>query len=395
MPELDTRFRNLSRVPAPDLWPDIERRTPRPEPVRSRAMVIGVALVLAGAGVAVVASAFLGDDPRRPRPAQTAPSPPAPVEPIVDVTLPIKFPASVVYGEGSVWVAARANDGTSTGTVYRVDPDTAEIVAEIPVSAVPTWVTGGGGMEVADGTLWVAGSGGPIGLIRIDTATNQVTGEFPVGGRFPADVAVDDYGVWVSVFVRDGDQQAMELLRVDPVTGLDEARIPLESEYAREVLAVDGAIWVHEHLTHGSVVGASILTRIDPKTEQIVASVPVGSPATLVTQGDRYIWASTWRADAGHLLARLDPHTNELTKIPSENLEFVISVGEGGIWGVARRGEDLFAERGGIVRFDPVTNHVDAGVALEGSPIAIAVAPGSVWVVHYEQGVTRIELRPA
>lgn len=400
MTDLKRKFRSLDRVRGPDLWPDIETREPRSMPEHGRVRkvaVAAVALALAAAGAVLAARAFLGDVPGRQRPAQPAPSPPAPVELVVDVTLMIRWPSSIVYGEGSVWVAASANDGTGAGTVYRIDPDSAEVLAEIPVATVPGWETGGGAMEVAEGAVWVAGGGSSRNLVRIDPATNRVVQEISLEGKSLGDVTVDDHGVWVSVFVREGDppRERMDLVRLDPGTGAEEARIRLESEYAREVLAVDGTIWVHEHETHGSVVGASVLTRVDPLTNQIVASVPVGSPATSVTEGDGFIWATTWTSEEGNLLVRLDPRTNELIRIPSENLEFVIDVGEGGIWGVARRGEDLFGERGGIVRFDPVTNRVDAGARLEGGTIAIAVAHGSIWVVHYEEGVTRIELRPA
>jgi hypothetical protein len=321
------------------------------------------------------------------------------VEPAVDVTIPIEWPASVVYGEGSIWVAASANDGTGAGSVYRIAADTAEIQAEIPVASIPTWVTGGGGMELSNGSLWVVGGGGRTGLVRIDTSTNAVTGEFPVGGAFPADLAIDEHGVWVSVFVRDGGdppKEQMHLVRFDPVTGAEEARVALESEYAREVLAIDGTIWVHEHETHGSVVGNSVLTRVDPETERVVASVPLGSSSTSVTEGDGFIWATTWTSEEGNVLGRLDPQTNEVIRIPSQTLEFVIDVGEGGIWGVARDGPNLFGNRTGVARFEPVAGRVDAtSGALGGGPIALAVAPGSVWVAHYEAGVTRVELRPA
>jgi streptogramin lyase len=114
----------------------------------------------------------------------------------------------------------------------------------------------------------------------------------------------------------------------------------------------------------------------------------------VVTEGDGFIWAPAWTAEDGNLLLRVDPQTGEVATFPSEPLEFVIDIGEGGVWGVARRGQDLFEGRGGIVRFDPVTGGVDAGVGIDAGTIALAVAPGSVWVIHYEEGVTRVELRP-
>jgi hypothetical protein len=80
--------------------------------------------------------------------------------------------------------------------------------------------------------------------------------------------------------------------------------------------------------------------------------------------------------------------------LPSHSLDFLVDVGEGGLWG---RGLDQASGRIGIVRFDPVTGRIDASVELgeRRNPIDLAVAPGSVWVATYKEGVTRIELRPA
>ena len=397
MTDLDTKFRGLDRVRGPDLWPDIEVREPRPMPEGGRRVAAAaVALALAAGGAVLAARTFLGGDRPVERPARPAATPPAPVDPVVDVTLPIEWPSSIVYGEGSIWVAASANDGTGAGTVYRIDPGTAEILAEISSPVVPGWETGGGAMEVSGGDLWVAGGVGTGGrLVRIDAETHTLVDDIRVPGRFLGDVAVDEHGVWVSVFLRDGDDEAIDLVRLDPVTGSEEARIRMESSYAREVLAVDGTIWIHERRTHGSIVGGSVLTRVDPETEQIVTSVRLPVQTWMVTEGSGFIWAPIYDAEENNVLARLDPHTNELTTLLAENLEFQIAVGEGGVWGVARGGPDLFGERSGIVRYEPVAGRVDALVPVDGSPIALAVAPGSVWVIHYREGVTRVELRPA
>ena len=250
MADLDDRFRRLERMTGPDLWPDIEGRVPRsmPDPGPGRKVaVVAVAMLLAAGGAAVAIRAFAGGEPIRP--ATRSPTPAPPVDPVVDVTLPIKWPSSIVYGEGSIWVAASANDGTGGGTIYRIDPDTAEILAEIPVVAVPGWETGGGAMEVTDGAVWVAGGGSSRNLVQIDVATNVVVQEIAVEGTSLGDVAVDDLGVWVSVFVQDGERERIDLVRLDPTTGAEEARIPLESEYGREVIAIDGTIWVHANET--------------------------------------------------------------------------------------------------------------------------------------------------
>lgn len=383
----------MSRVPAPDLWPDIERRTPRPEPVRSRATVIAVALVLAAAGVAVVASAFLGDKPRQTRPAQPAPSPPAPVKPVVDVTLPIKWPASVVYGEGSVWVAAWVEE-TDGNLLYRIHPDTGEIQAEIPVPSIPGWETGGGGMVVANGSLWIAGymeQGDQAALLRIDPTRGAVADEIPLGGSFAGEVAVDEQGVWVTVFAGP----SVQLVRLDAATLTEELRIDLDSDWAREILAVEGTVWVRVYARSDEPDGPRrLLVRIDPQTGEIVQRVELPRSVTSVTVGDGVIWATGWTRSTGNGLVRLDPLTGSTEVLPSGSLDFIVEFGEGGFWG---RGTAEPTGRQGIVRFDPITGRIDASVELERplNLIDLTIAPGSVWVATYEEGVTRIELRPA
>jgi hypothetical protein len=324
-------------------------------------------------------------------------TPPRPVKATLDITLPIEWPVSIAYGEGSIWVAASANDGTGSGTVHRIEPDSGRVQAVIPVKAVPGWDSGGGSMEVNDGSVWVAGGGSTRRLSRIGTATNRVTQEMAIQGRFLGDVAVHDGDVWASVFVRrttDPWSGGIDLVRLDPASGLETARIPLDAEYGRDVLASGGSIWVHLRETRQSVVGASVLARADPATGRIVDSVSVGSPATSLTQTEDAIWITTWRSGEGNLLMRLDPHSGEVETLPAGTLETLVTPGAGGLWG---RGRDVEGRRTGVVRFDPVSAQVDTSLPLPRglAPFALAVAPSSVWITQYEEGVTRIDLRPA
>jgi len=78
--DLDERFRALGRTRAPELWPEVQARPPRPLPPtpRGRQVATGViALAVAVAGFVVAVTAFRGEAPvARQTP---APFPPAPV----------------------------------------------------------------------------------------------------------------------------------------------------------------------------------------------------------------------------------------------------------------------------------------------------------------------------
>ena len=110
--------------------------------------------------------------------------------------LPTNGDGALATSEGSLWQA-----GVATQTIYRLDPKSGRILAEIPIGVVPQQLT------AADGSLWV---GSPSGRVtRIDMATNTITGTFQVNG--PAPAAAAGYG---SVWITDTTKAA--LLRVQP-----------------------------------------------------------------------------------------------------------------------------------------------------------------------------------
>jgi YVTN family beta-propeller protein len=103
---------------------------------------------------------------------------------------------ALAVGGGSVWVA-----GSTTQTIYRYDPTSKQLLAEIPVGVVAKHLTAG------DGSLWVSSDSGWV--TRIDMATNTVVGSFQASGRGSA-VAVGLGSVWIV------DTANAILLRIQP-----------------------------------------------------------------------------------------------------------------------------------------------------------------------------------
>ena len=106
-----------------------------------------------------------------------------------------------------------------------------------------------------------------------------------------------------------------------------------------------------------------------------------------------YAWpaaaeAGLWALD-GRTIKSIDPATGEvLDTWEISNTGDAAAVGEGGVWFLDP------SHRGAVHRFDPATGLVDVSVKLDrdSTPIAIAVAPRSVWVLNYEGTVTRVAL---
>jgi len=191
-----------------------------------------------------------------PAPAETSePTPALPASADVVETFQVGVDVrSVVYGDGSVWVAASNNDGTFAGRILRIDPETHEMQADIPVEMIPTWEVGGGAMVVADGSLWVTGAldrpgafndpggGADTAVIRIDASTNEVVQTFTFGGEVGADLTFLDGDLWVLLFGDETVDHAMEVVRVDPETGDVLARFQLDANWAHTLVAVDGRL---------------------------------------------------------------------------------------------------------------------------------------------------------
>ncbi len=221
---------------------------------------------------------------------------------------------SVVYGEGSVWVAASNDDGSFGGRIVRIDPVTHEVQATIRVEAIPDWEVGGGAMVVEGGSLWVTGGleapgnfddpggGSEAAVVRIDTATNEVVETFVLGGAFGADLTFLDGELWVLLFGDESVDNAMEVARLDVSTGEVVDRFRLAANWAHTLVAADGRL-ITIVGGHDAVNVGGRLVEIDPVTGA-VSGIEFPTPSHTLTpvvwHGE--VWIST---EPG--FARFDP----------------------------------------------------------------------------------------
>jgi virginiamycin B lyase len=217
-------------------------------------------------------------------------------------------------------------------------------------------------MAVRAGDLWVAGDN-PTWVTRWVTPTNPMTRQTPTIAlpAAPTRLAVTEDAVWV---LTPGDAS---VARIDPATNQVVATIPVGR--APSGLAVGaGAVWVSRH-SDGTVA------RIDPATNQVVATIPVGRAPGAVTVTGGAVWVAL--PDNGGLV-RIDPASNRSTVVRiARCCAGELAAGEGALW-VANRGD------GTLVRVDPGTGRVAARVLLprttEQRPHQVAVGDGAVWV---------------
>jgi DNA-binding SARP family transcriptional activator/streptogramin lyase len=218
---------------------------------------------------------------------------------------------AVVAAGGSVWVSSR--DG-----LFRINPNTNRIVARLDLI--------GGPLAFGFLNVWVSTLNNR--LVRVDLARNKVVAAIRVDSGatdWVNELAIGFGSVWLA----RADEHT--LLRVDPATNRIVARIHgFGSSYSGMPIAVgEGAVWAlrftGDHMT---------LFRVDPSKNMVVARIPVGGrgaspPAGTVAVGAGSVWTGNWDST----LSRIDPRSNKVIavyKLPSvpQNVTF----GEGSLW---------------------------------------------------------------
>jgi DNA-binding SARP family transcriptional activator len=256
-------------------------------------------------------------------------------------------PVALAIGHGSIWVA-NADDGT----VSRIDPDRREVVRTIGIGAPAI------DLAVAADAVWVAnGSDGTVSRIDPDAdavvETIDLRGSSELAWNSIYGIDADDDSVWIA-------SGPHHVVRIDPATNeplasIDVGRVPLGVALGGE------ALWV--------VTTAERAVRIEPHTNTATAEVPVGYPVAL-TAGTQAVWVS----DSLGQVWRINPHTGTVTQ--------TTPVGRG-LVGLCATDAALFAANntdGTVVRIDAEDGRVLGIVPIGHAPTDVAAWRHEVWV---------------
>jgi hypothetical protein len=150
---------------------------------------------------------------------------------------------------GPQGVAVNANGGwvgvPNAGAVFRIDPETHQVVAKVETSTSPC-----GGIAIQADAVWVSSCFDDRKAIRIDPATNSVVAEIDIGGENGGAVIVDGYP-WFPV--------ANRLVRVDPATNAVDKVVQLDEVRFKgfgSVVAFD-AVWIGGVGGEGAIGGVA------------------------------------------------------------------------------------------------------------------------------------------
>lgn len=260
-------------------------------------------------------------------------------------------PADVSADADYVWVANRGDD-----TATQVDPTTNEVVGTAsPGTSVAGLAAGAGGVWIGDSRREK--------LVRLDPASRSVAGSIRLaagpevfGESTTNPVAVGHGAVWVA-------RAAGEIARVDPES--DEVVATISVGNAPVAIATGaGGVWIADEVDN-------TVARIDPSANAVAAVTPVGQGPTAIAVGEGAVWVANTQDDT---VARIDPDTAAVTTTISVGRRPTgVAAGGGAVW-VAN------SLSGTVSRIDPETNRIEATVEVGEAPQGVTVAHGLVWV---------------
>jgi streptogramin lyase len=185
-------------------------------------------------------------------------------------------PFGLAYGAGSVWIADR-----SLNTLGRINPRTSRVVKKIKIGFSSY------GVAFGAGSVWVTSE--TDGTVRrVSPKKNRVTAKIRVG-RTPNGVVYAFGSIWVADLGRG------TLFRINVKTNCVTKKINVAK--ADWITRSSDALWISSE--------AGEITRVDPASGTIVATIPVGANPL----GSAWINGELWvpNIDDG-TISIVDPH---------------------------------------------------------------------------------------
>jgi virginiamycin B lyase len=268
---------------------------------------------------------------------------------------------------------ARAQSDSALSRV-RVPLEQLPITARVNVPSSADW------MAFGFGSVWVDNYR-PDRVSRIDTATNRVTADIPIGRNGCLGIVTSTDRVWVATC---GDGVMNE---IDPRTDSIVRRIPLPIKRGREgaFAFADGSFWIPDNVTDSA---SSTVVRVDARTGATLGRIATGARSDVIVAGFGSIWVAS---SAEGIVVRIDPSAGAgrvVARIPVGKSPKFMSAGEGALW-VQNRAD------GSVSRIDPSTNREVARIEAHAPTPAgdISAGGGAVWLAVDGKPVTRIDPR--
>ena len=236
-------------------------------------------------------------------------------------------------------------------------------VTEIPIAgATGRWRR----IAIGEGAVWVADNVSQS-IYKIDPQTNRVVitipADFFANNEKEGEIGAGEGAVWAIT----GSGADAVLRRYSPQNGTEQAAIPLPSPSARGVVVAFGSVWI------AGTTGVE-LYRIDPATNQIIATIDLHARPVALSSGE----GSVWVRQIDGTVQRIDGHSGTLLATfatdAADNMGD-IAVGGGFVW--------VNSNSAPLLQIDPRTNSQRSRYASptgEFMGYTIAYGGGSLWL---------------
>jgi virginiamycin B lyase len=219
--------------------------------------------------------------------------------------------------------------------------------------------------EFAVAAEWLAFTDGPLvgdrkSLYHVDAKKNEL-GSAVASLNSPCGGLVSAFSsLWIPTC---GDQTVS---RIDPKTWKVTATVSSGTGAAKPAIAATAdSVWILSD-------NKTTLSRIDPEQNSVVAELRLGAGCNSVTFGEAALWVT---CPSENRVVRVDPEKNLVDKrIEVSGQPLALAIGETSVWVYCKKD-------GKIDRIDPKTNKVTKSIDLgvPGADGAIAVGQGAVW----------------
>jgi virginiamycin B lyase len=270
----------------------------------------------------------------------------------------------LTIGDGAVWSL-----NPSIARLLRIDPETNSIAKQIPVDAYAD-------LAVGDGSIWLTNPKANT-VDRMDVKTYRVGKTIHVG-KNPLGIAVTPRAVWVA---NDGiaTPDIPSVSRIDPATNKVVATIPLGPTSAccadhMGVIAAGGAVWT-------VLPQANMAVRIDPATNEKAVFRLGYPPCAYVAADENAVWSTG--GGCADVVGRLDVRTHSLTKLVEPH-PIGLKIAFGNVWVVSLAAAN-------VDQIDQLTNQVVTRLPVGGHPIHLAVGFDSLWVLDGDGRILRVQ----
>ncbi len=208
-------------------------------------------------------------------------------------------------------------------------------------------------------------------LVKLDPSTGTVLQTRAISG-VPGPIAVGDQTAWVG----DGENRSVLALDPDKLHTLGVARL---GTFPYQIATNGSAAWAGDGF-YGTITAVS---------GNGAASAPFRAESRATGHlAIAFGHGAFWVGSQDGVLTEVDPRTQRTTAlIRGAGSPEAIAVGSGSVW-VAEANED------DLRRVDPTAHTVSASVPIGGAPTSVAVADGAIWAVTpTESRVWRVDPR--